>query len=189
MDIITIDLKLLKNLDLNVNEYLTLLKMHMIGEEDPVAFPFASSDRVIQSLMDKHWITAFDSEDATGATELEFTDKANRLFDQEDLFQEFLELFPTRVPNGVGGFRPVSPSGIQAKSAQIARSLWMKHVGKNLGRQREVIEALRKELAYRNKDGSIQYLNNMQTWLRQAKWEDWIDIPNPPANNSQMKQL
>jgi len=190
MDTIVIDLKLLKNLDLNVNEYLTLLKMHGLGEGGPSPFPFSSSDRIIKRLVEKHWITSTSSEEYTGtALELEFTEKATRLFDQEDLFQEFLELFPTRVPNGLGGFRPTSPSSIQAKSAQIAKGLWMKHVGKGVGRQREVIEALRKEVAHRNKDGSLQYMNNMQAWLRQGKWEDWINIPDQPDNTSHIKQL
>lgn len=188
MDTITIDLKLLKSLRININEYLTLLKIHLIEKGDPVFFPFSSSEKVVRSLADTKWVV-FDEDEEHGVINVKFTEKAARLFTQEDLFQEFHELFPVRIPNGTGGFRPVSAANLDAKSAQTARHLWIKTIGDNADTQRLVIECLRKELAHREQQGSLQYLNNIHTWLRQAKWEDWIDVPDVPDNNSNLKQL
>ena len=188
MDTITIDLKLLKNLGLNVNEYLTLLKIHLIDDSNPSPFPFSSSEKVVRSLGEKNWIN-FKEDEEFGIAGISMTDKAERLFDQEDLFQEFLETFPTRVPDGRGRYRPVSAASVDSKSAQTARHLWMKNVGKDAGRQRLVIDALHKELKTRESQGTLMYLNNMQTWLRQHKWEDWVDMPDAPSNSSNTKQL
>jgi hypothetical protein len=161
--------------------------MYLIDEGNPMPFPFASSKKVIHSLIDKGWIAAEDMD--AKYLELTFTGKSLHLFEQEDLFQEFHDLFPVRVPDSTGGWRPVSSATTTTKSAQTARHLWIKNVGKDAGKQRSVIEALRKELKHREKYGKLQFINNIHTWLRQAKWEDWLDVPDTPDSSSKTKQL
>lgn len=165
MELIQIDLKWLKNQELNINEYLALLKLYKNKD-----LPYNIGQEEITSLVDSGYIHEKD-EGNYG-----FTMKVFVLFrdqPEDDLFEEFYGLFPHKVPDGGSGYRPTSTTDPHGISGKRTKKIWDRVVGKNVERQLHVIRCLRVELKYRFMKNTLMYLNNIDTWLRQAKWEEW----------------
>ena len=165
MELIQIDLRWLTTTGLNINEYLTLLKIYQ--KQD---IPFNVSKDEINSLIESGYLV----EKEEGV--YNYTFKTFTIFQEqpeEDLFEEFYRLFPHKVPDGQQGYRHTSTQDPRGMAAKRTRQIWSRLVGKKIAKQDHIIKCLRAELKYRTNKGSLMYLNNIDTWLRQAKWEEW----------------
>jgi len=107
---------------------------------------------------------------------------------KEDLFEEFYKTFPHKVPTGTG-FRPVSTLDASGTSAKATKAIWDRVTKNKPYLQRTIINNLIKELDSRKRDGSIGFLQGIDTWLRQATWEKWEDIPDTKRTSTNYKQL
>jgi hypothetical protein len=168
-EFINIDLFELGKYDLNLNEYLTLLRYHHDLEES--FFPYEPDWRYYERLLADEFIIKKEG----GYT---LTPKGIRVFeDEEDLFKEFYDTYPHKVAT-VTGFRPVSAANVDTISAKTTRGIWNRITKNKPGLQRKIIDNLRRELDHRKTEGSLAYLQGIDTWLRQATWEKWDDIPD-----------
>lgn len=175
---VTIDILELKKHKININEYLILLKIQ--HEEKNESFPYDPDPRYLERLEKDDFITIKDGKYALSKRSLE-------LFKDESLFEEFYSVFPHKVPNGTGGFRPVSTQDVNGISARNTRSIWNRLTKNKIELQRKIIDGLKKELEYRKNSNTLTFLQNIDTWLRQANWEKWEDISNEKRTNSYIK--
>ncbi len=178
---LTLDILEISKLGLNLNEYLTLMRMQHDSEKK--SFPFEPDIRFFPSLFEKGLIKVSDS----GSYILSDLG-ANVFKGDEDLFEEFYNTFPNRVPVG-SGFRPVSAVNVEGVSAKTTREIWNRVTKNKPYLQRKIIDSLKKELAHRKNTNTLSYLHNIDTWLRQATWEKWEDIPDEKNSLSSVKKL
>ena len=169
MDVLMIDLNLLRRNKLSITDYLTLLRV--FNEDNDLEIPFQATKEILESLIGRNLIK-FDKGN------LILTEKSHSFFKSVDVFDKFYKLFPTTVPDGTGGRRPVSTGDLTTKSALKTKKIWNTQVGTNEELQEHVIKCLQAELKYREQRKSLMYLNNVDTWLRQSNWEKWSDMLN-----------
>jgi hypothetical protein len=176
---LTVDILEISKFELNLNEYFTL--MRFMHDMENKSFPFIPDERFFPSLLAKELIEKSDTDDSYHLTE-----KGIRVFKGDDLFEEFYATFPNKVPMG-SGFRPVSTQDPNGISAKATRAIWDRITKGKPYLQRNIIDNLKKELASKTANGSLGYLHNIDTWLRQATWEKWDDIPD--SKNSSSKSI
>ena len=184
---ITLDIIAINKLGLNLNEYLTLMKFQHDLEEK--SFPFVPDERFFISLIEKGLIedkVVLSTPDTTYYP-YKLTERGLRIFKDDDLFEEFYSIFPHKVPTSMG-FRPVSTQDPNGISAKTTRAIWDRITKNKPYLQRTIIDNLKKELAHKIAEGNLAYLHNIDTWLRQATWEKWEDIPDRKSSTS-YKQL
>jgi hypothetical protein len=168
---VTLDILEISKLKLNFNEYLTLVKLQ--HDLDGKSFPFVPDDRFFDRLLNDEFIIK--KEDGTGFT---LGPAGLKVFNPEnDLFEEFYKTFPHKVPTNTG-FRPVSTNDPDGMSARVTHVIWNKVTKGKPYLQEKIINNLKKELTHRQAEGSLGFLQNIDTWLRQATWEKWDDIPD-----------
>lgn len=178
---INVDIFELGHYDLNLNEYLTLLRYNYDLEEE--FFPYEPDDRYFERLLRDGFIV---SKEDGGYT---LTSKGLTVFTgDEDLFEEFYGLYPHRVETKFG-FRPVSTASTDTMSAKTTKSIWTRITKNKPGLQRKIIDNLKRELAHRKAEGSLEYLQGIDTWLRQATWEKWDDIPDKKDSSNRYIKL
>lgn len=186
MDTILIDLKFLKKQNLTINEYLVLVKLYALTKNSDI--PYTMSAISAQRLKDRRLVIKNDEgrliPTPEGEALMEGRDFNIKPF---DLFEKFYEIFPHKVPDGHGGYRPVSTLGINSNSAAKTRDIWRRYVRADQESQRHVIECLQAELEYRENNNSLQYLHNIDTWLRQSTWEKWEYLLHSQDNLFDMK--
>jgi len=183
---LTIDILEISKLGLNLNEYLTLTKFQHNSEHK--SFPFEPDGRFYPSLLDKGYIRLKPGA-GSHSEDYELSDVGIKVFKgEEDLFEEFYSTFPNRVPVGTG-FRPVSAVSVEGVSAKATRAIWDRVTKNKPYLQRKIIDSLKKELVHRKNTNTLSYLHNIDTWLRQATWEKWEDIPNERNNIYNVKKL
>jgi hypothetical protein len=175
--LVTLDVLEISKLKLNFNEYLTLLKIQHNLEGSP--FPFVEDERFIPSLIEKQFIQK--SEDGYILGE-----KGIKLFEGEDLFEEFYKTFPHKVETEFG-FRPLSTLDPQSESAKATRAIWLRKTKNKAELQRRIITNLKRELEHRKRTNSLKYLQNIDTWIRDSTWEKWEDIPDNKNSTGYIK--
>jgi len=185
---------LLRQYNININEYLTLYKIFLIKYQlDDILHNFEVDEKYINSLIDKGLLITvlpFDgtekSKDGTEAgtgnlhhdlTPYDFTAEALKIFNGEDLFVKFYEMYPQAVPDGMGGMRPLRTVGHTTESAKKTQSIWSRVTKNKPYIQQIIIDSLEKELQERERAGTMMYMPNIDTWLRNANWEKWMNIP------------
>ena len=174
---VSIDILEVSKLGLNLNEYFTLMKFQHNSERK--SFPFEPDPRFFENLLQKGYINE----------DYELSEKGLKIFNsEEDLFEEFYDAFPNKVPVG-SGFRPVSAVNVGGVSAKSTREIWNRVTKNKPYLQRKIIDNLKKELAHREKTNTLGYLHNIDTWLRQATWEKWEDIPEGKNSSNSVKRL
>jgi hypothetical protein len=91
------------------------------------------------------------------------------LFEEENLknlFNEFWEAYPTKTPNG----RLLKSEKTNTKNYNDAWSIYKKRIRKKSAHD-ELMNGLTAELASKSKTNSLNYLNNVVTWLRSMNWQ------------------
>lgn len=178
---ITINILELTKHKLNLNEYLTLLKFQHDAENK--SFPFIPDENSILKLLERQMII-WDINEKRYVLRPE----GIKVFkSDDDLFDEFYRIFPHKVPTEFG-FRPVSTTDPEGVSAKVTRGIWERVIKNKPYLPEKIIANLKRELVHRQAENSLGYLQNIDTWLRQATWEKWEDIPNKKeANNNYTK--
>jgi len=174
---VTLDILEISKYGLNINCYLTLMKFQ--HDLEGKTFPFEPDERFFPELLGKGLIEKKDS----GYT---LSEAGIKIFQGDDLFEEFYTIFPHKVETGMG-FRPVSTQDVNSVSAKVTRGIWNRVVKNKPYLQRKIIDNLKRELAHRKADGSLAYLHGIDTWLRQATWEKWEDIPDKKSSTGYIK--
>lgn len=185
---VTIDILEIGRLGLNINEYLTLVKIR--HDDENKGFPFEIDNKYIQRLVEKGYILDYYYVDTTQdplKQRWTFTDKGKAIFEGDDLFEEFFTLFPHYVETGLGR-RVISAKDPNSVSGKTTHSIWRRITKNKPQIQRKIIDALKRELEHRKSTNSMAYLQGIDTWLRQATWEKWENIPEEKSsNNSSIK--
>lgn len=165
-----IDYNLLKKYKLSLIDYLTLFYIKTFDDKyyDDFRDLFTPNSTELTSLEVKGFI-----KNATKGSYLR--DLGNELFDnpKDDLFKEFYKLYPSRVPNGRGGYRGVSTDKIDGIAAAKTRKKWNSITKGDIELQKHIINCLSYQLDNMKHSNSIQYLQDIDVYLNQATWEKW----------------
>ena len=86
-------------------------------------------------------------------------------------FKEFWDAFPQKTPSG----RVLKPKSIKAKTAMVAYKLFKTNV-KSEEEANLTIRALGKDIVNRIKTNRLEYLNNINTYIRNKTWEMFEDL-------------
>lgn len=179
---VTIDILEIGKLKLNINEYLNLLKLK--HNEESKSFPYELDLRYIPKLIEEGYIISDDL--VKDGFSLGPTSKA--IFDSDDLFEEFFALYPNSVETGLGR-RVISARDPNSVSGKATHELWKRVTKNKPGLQQKIIECLKRELNQRRLDNSLGFIQGIDTWLRQATWEKWEDIPDDKKSSSNYIKL
>jgi hypothetical protein len=148
-----------------------------------LSFPFVPDERFFPRLLEENFIIQKEDGSYTLGVLGEKVFKGDG-----DLFEEFYSTYPHKVDTG-SGFRPVSTASADTVSAKITRSIWDRITKNKPYLQRQIIDNLKKELAHKKAEGSLAYLQGIDTWLRQATWEKWEDIPEKRTSGNNYIKL
>jgi hypothetical protein len=164
--IIEIDLVQLIKWGLNINEYLTLLKISGTCEFD---VPFESSESVINSLVEKGYLILIEDR-------IIFTEKANKIFSKNAInFDELFELYPHKTPSGrVLRAKNKEQLGKITRDYKLLSEKYLRKVTKKEVHDL-VIQATKIMLASYKKRGALDYLKKLETYINQSGWEPYID--------------
>ena len=101
------------------------------------------------------------------------------------MWTELLTYFPLRV-----GSRVLRAKDSNAKANEKPRIRYEKYLNGNIGKHKEVIKALKTELDMRRHHNSLQFMQQLTTWVNQHTWEKYIGIDlsdkQIDANNKQL---
>ena len=91
-------------------------------------------------------------------------------------FVEFYDLFPSSVqrPDGTKDYLRNNKEKSMKVYNKLAR-LASKH--------EEIMNALKFEIEYRKKNGTLSYMKRMTNWLASNEWESWIGLMNEAKNS------
>jgi hypothetical protein len=171
---LTIDyLELIRN-KLIINEYLNLLKLRYV--EENTSFPYELDPRYMDILESKGFVEHDPQNDG-----YILSSKGRSFFEGDDLFEEFYKLYPTSVETGLGR-RAISAKDPNSTSGKQTHEIWKRVTKNKPGLQKKIIDCLKRELEHRRSTDSMSYIQGIDTWLRNATWEKWEDIPE--QNNS-----
>lgn len=188
-EILTIDLLYVNHLKLSLIEYLLLKKIYYLEKDLQYGLfnkLFDANIHVYEELVEKGYLTKYVI-DST----YKLTPKALSLFSvSNDKFEEFYNLFPSKVPDGFGSFRPTSTESVETKSAQHTKEIWDKLLKSNPEISESIIKGLKNELAHKSRTGSLMYLPNIDSWLNKHSWEQWEDVNNTnTSTKSNIKKI
>ena len=159
MKTIIIDLDLLKKIDLNINEYLIL---YDIANNYSISSIFNYNTTDLLSLQEKAFIKLTENDIYLRA-------KANSIFSvNEDLFKEWLELYPTNVKKKDGGTRALSPSTVDTILGNKLKTKWNTIFKKDRDKQLFAIKVLRAEIESKRKSGDLEYMVEAYRWLNEG---------------------
>lgn len=156
MENITIDLTLLRKLNLSINEYLSLYNLVCPGCIDTIFIP-RSSD--IVRLEKKGYVKITPDE-------VILRELAKDLFGvKDDYFLQWLTTYPIRVKKSTGGSRALSPRSDDTIEGKKLRKKWNTMFrGKPLEEKR-AIKVLEAELEMRRKANSLEFMVESARWL------------------------
>ena len=169
--LIQISLDYLEEMGMDLNQYLSLMKLYIYQEEKEI-LPINVHEEDIKFLTSNEYIVE-------KGEEVFLTVKGMNIFEaNEDLFEEFFNLYPHRVPDGVGGYRALGTKSPDTTFGAKMRKKWHNITKGNAQVQKDMIKALRYELNYRKRSGSLAYMQGMEVWFNKATWEKYIDSAN-----------
>jgi len=177
---VTIDILEIGKLKLNINEYLNLLKLR--HNEENKSFPYDLDPRYLDRLEEEGYVIHDPQNDG-----YILGPNSKKIFEEDDLFVEFFSLYPGYVETGLGR-RAISAKDPNSISGKATHDIWRRVTKNKPSLQRKIIECLKRELDHRRSTDSMAYLQGIDTWLRQATWEKWENIPEEnKSNNSSIK--
>jgi hypothetical protein len=173
MEEISINLIQLLKLNLTVNEYLTLLKLKLIGED--ISFPFSSTESCISSLIEKGYMIV-------DGDLLKFSHKGEKVFKEagvrisEKDFEELYNLYPSKT---AGGRRLRSSARLNSGSPTRDFSTCYRkycNIVKDLSMHEDIVSATKNMLYDYKRRGSMEFLQNIETYIHQRTWEKYLDL-------------
>lgn len=165
MSTINIDLTEIKRLKLTLNEYLTLLSIKNILEYD-------ATEKDINGLIEKDYAKRLSNGQIIPSP------KAVNYFESTEGFIEFYTSFPHKVPGKFGEERPLRNVSVESNGALVTKGIFKKKTRGNQILQRHITDVLRAEVTWRENNNTLQYMNNIDTWLRQHNYEKYEYLLN-----------
>jgi hypothetical protein len=168
--IIELDLIQLTKWELNINEYLTILKIKYLNDDVSIDLPYFSTEKTLESLVNKGLL-----EEDNGNMIL--TDKVDRIIKKEKIiFDDLFNLYPYKTPNG----RPLRSKnkeilGHVTRDYKILSEKYLSKI-KTEDLHQSVLQATRLMINDLNRRGSLNYLPKFETFINQSSWEKFMDI-------------
>lgn len=172
--IIDVGLKQLKNMNLTLNQYVSLSILYHI-QVYGIEYHYIHIPQDLEYLKEQEFIT----------NTLLLTDKGKRLFEAEDKFVIFYNTFPQKTPRG----RILRTVNSDTSSAKRTKSIWNRVTRKKDDLQDQAIQGLINEIKHRTVNNSLEYMNNIDTWLRQTTWEKYLTVEVSTSNNKMEMDL
>lgn len=91
--------------------------------------------------------------------------------DKDTMWYAFCTRMPFKVPNGHGGNRILRAKDPDAATNNTTRKLYMNIVQSNPELHKKIIRCIDAQL--KEMRGTLQYLQNSETWVRQRTWEKY----------------
>lgn len=166
--IIEIDLVKLARWGLNINEYLTLLK---IEEKDEVDIPFTSDENTLNVLFEKE-LLSFNEDQSV----VYLTNKGLKLVGKDKVnFDELFDLYPYKTPTGrVLRTKNKEQLGKLTRDYKLLSEKYIRRVNTQ-DLHNKVIEATKVMIKDFKRRGSLDYLKKLETYINQHGWEPYID--------------
>jgi hypothetical protein len=167
MKAIKIDLELIKKLGININEYLVL---YDIANEMEISAVFDYGMKELVSLEKKALLKLTDGE-------IYLRGKANGIFSsKEDLFDQWIGLYPTTVKKNGGGSRALSPASSDTILGVKLRKKWDLIFKKDIEKQMFAIKVLVAEVVDKKKSGDLEYMVEAARWLNEGFFEKFAHL-------------
>lgn len=182
MESIHIDFNMMEQRGWNINLYLTALKAYLflVLKED---IPYKASRSDLDILEKEGLVTIDDSEG-----NLEATEALVELFESNDAFDTFYNLYPHIVTSVVGEKRILRSATTDTILGKKIRKKWDRITKGNPKIESEIISGLNKEIIDRTNSGNLFYMQLIETWLNNGTWEKYKDI-DPKENSSKTKTI
>jgi hypothetical protein len=165
----------LKKIGITTSQYLMLWGLY---NQVRIKY-FVLSGEGIQDLNEKGYIGLQDEKWLLIRKGIEIFEPPSGIFD------EFIELFPTRVKDASGIVRVLSPESTDSLSGQKLRKKWHAITKTNVDIQEHIVKCLKEEVKLRKREGSLYWMRNAETWLNKATWEDYeYLLENPKEKES-----
>lgn len=155
---ININTEKLLELDLTLSEYVYLLNIYSGGVESNLYNVIDFVDEI--KLQKKGYIKVLKSD-------FVLRQKALDIFENDNLFLEFLNKFPIKAPSG----RYLSPLGNSGILVNKIKKKWNTKFKNKPHLKEKAIKVLEAELEWRKRSNNLEYINNIETWLNQDNHE------------------
>lgn len=171
----------LDELGLTFTEYLILFSIYNSVSYKNIQI----NPKVYEKLEDKGYIKKIEDDNYV------LLDKGYDFFvPPEDMFKEFIELFPTRVVNpNDGSVRILSPSSPDTIVGKKLKKKWDSITKGKLPTQKHIINCLKAELENRKSTNNLQWMRNAETWLNNGTWEDFAYLLDKPKTTISSKDI
>jgi hypothetical protein len=172
----------LKNMGLTLTQYVFLWGLYNQAKIKYLEI----SQEGLDSLIERLYL-------AKNGNEYVLLENAIEVFEpHKGLFNDFLNLFPTRVSNFSGETRILSPAGTDTVVGKKLKSKFYRITKNNVEFQKHVLKCLEQELNLRKKEGNLYWMRNCETWLNKATWEDYeylLDKPIEKETGTKLNQI
>ena len=169
---IIVDLSALRKAKLYVNEYMLLYyaycRYKKVNKTYTDMYGFCSDTYpLLLKLYEKNYVNIDSNRLAT------ITQKGIDFFEKDsDLFKEFFEAFPHKTPGG----RYLRPGTIDTVAGRKIRKKWERHFQGKVAKAKSAILALKAEIKHRQRNGSLEFMNNMETWINKGNYEVYAHL-------------
>ena len=118
-------------------------------------------------------------------TKMQVTRKYEDLISENkvDFWNEFFANFPVKVP----GRNPGTYRYVRMDNDKV-RKKYTSIVKGNIAVHKRILEGLNKELEVRKVANSMQYMNNLETWLNNRVWEMYLNDEAPRVESNPHKR-
>lgn len=163
---ITIPIELLTELGITINEYLILYSLACTSLKEN----FEYTMKQLVALEQKGYIKIM-------SDGICIRHKLNKLFpsgeDPEDidLFEQWIDHYPTKVTKKTGGTRALSPATTDTILGKKLRKKWNSLFKKDIVLQQKVVDVLEAEVNDKKRSGDLEYMVNAERWLNGGFWE------------------
>lgn len=158
--IIEINTDKLGKLGLSPNDYVYL---YCICNKLPVVCLFDSSSNLERLGFVK----------ITGEEGIMPRERAYELFEIKDEVKSWIEFFmefPMKVQSS-GGTRPLRPSTLEAKANDATKKKYLSIIKGKPDLHNTIVKILKAEIDMRRRTNSLQFMNAIDAWINQRKWE------------------
>ena len=164
MEEIQLPILIIKEKKLTINEYLVL---YNIVNNYVISDYLENVNSSIISLEKKGFIKIKNNT-------LFLREKANELFNpEEDLFEVWLNIYPTMVKKRNGGKRALSPSKVNTVLGRRLKKKWDMIFKKDIKSMQNAIEVLKCMIKNMEKSGDLEFMVEATRWLNEGYHEKY----------------
>lgn len=161
---------LLKENNLTLHEYFTLFAL--INKDINNYFTYGSEE--ILSLEQKGFLKIVSSDKQSFRKNIFLREKAEKLFTiNVDLFEKWLETYPTNVKKRNGSTRALSPKGVDTVLGRSLKAKWDRIFKNDVEAQEKAILVLELEIADKTRSGDLEYMVEATRWLNEGFYEKY----------------